>query len=102
MRPLEQSPRSTGPGIISPNALVFRVLRTGYVYFFDGDIAILIARPDPSISQHYEPPQLGRFLTRFHQKKELVEILQQWRIGSTDRYMLDNSDTVIILAAITI
>lgn len=79
----------------TPNAMIFQVIRTGDVFFYDGS-AVLVQSLPPSIAKMAIANLVGKVLQKPEEHQELWAILND--LKQERRYVLDNSETVRVLA----
>lgn len=77
------------------NSMVFEIIRTELVYYFNGDVAILLEKPEDSILSPSRTLTKGTIVQSFQEKEELRQILAE----DGDSYMLETiTETVRVVA----
>lgn len=77
------------------NAMIIEIIRTALIYYFNGEVAILLEKIPESILHPHRNMAPGLIMQSFQEKEELQEILA----GDGDSYMLETiTETVRVVA----
>jgi len=80
---------------LKPNAMVVEMIRTGLLYYFDGEKVVLLYGGPPTITEPTKITFPGKVIYDFQEKEELRQILA----GDGDSYVLEGiTETIRVVA----
>lgn len=100
MHPLTSASSSDKSGstqtLCEPNAMVFRIVRSGYNYFFDGETVVFLGFSEPpSFNDIGKLPEAGETINIFKEKEELRAVLAD---PHYDSFIIHPSETVRVIS----
>lgn len=83
-----------------PNAMVVEVIRSGTLWYFDGNKVVLLASEEPSVLKNpHNLVDTGKTMYDFEEIEEFKQILA----GDGDRYMLETvTETIRVVARFSV